>query len=138
MLPARVAHAVGERRGRGVAGRRCRGARALPLTPEETAGPTLDLGLPPDQLDVAAPRRLEPQQWGHWRRTGGRLEVQAQDDEGRPTAKLGDTLQVFFLDQEEGELRFTTRIGGGGSITDYLILLSAGTAGSTPPSPCIP
>jgi small subunit ribosomal protein S1 len=42
------------------------------------------------------------------------------DADGRPTAGVGDTLQVFFLEQDEGELRFTTRIGGGGSGTAQL------------------
>ncbi|RTL36331.1 MAG: hypothetical protein EKK53_23220 [Burkholderiales bacterium] len=40
--------------------------------------------MPPDQLDVAASRQLEPQQWGRWRRNGTRVEVQDADDEGRP------------------------------------------------------
>lgn len=41
--------------------------------------------LPPDQLDVAASRRLEPQQWGRWRAAGNAYEMQAQDDDGRPS-----------------------------------------------------
>jgi hypothetical protein len=44
-------------------------------------------GMPPDQLDVAASRRLEPQHWGRWRTTARGYEMQAQDDDGRP---LGD------------------------------------------------
>jgi hypothetical protein len=43
--------------------------------------------MPPDQLDVAASRRLEPQHWGRWRATARGYEMQAQDDDGRP---LGD------------------------------------------------
>jgi small subunit ribosomal protein S1 len=42
------------------------------------------------------------------------------DAEGRPTVAAGETLQVYFLGNEEGELRFTTRIGGGGSGTAQL------------------
>lgn len=42
-------------------------------------------GTPPDQLDVAASRRLEPQHWGRWRAAGGAYEMQAQDDDGRPS-----------------------------------------------------
>lgn len=43
--------------------------------------------MPPDQLDVAASRRLEPQRWGRWRSAKGGgcpCEMQAQDDEARP------------------------------------------------------
>ena len=40
--------------------------------------------MPPDQLDVAASRRLEPQRWGRWRSTAKGYEMQAQDDDGRP------------------------------------------------------
>lgn len=39
--------------------------------------------LPPDQLNVAASRQLEPQQWGRWRASGSRYELQDADDEGR-------------------------------------------------------
>lgn len=41
--------------------------------------------LPPDQLDVAASRRLEPQQWCRWRQAGRGYEFQDQDDDGRPS-----------------------------------------------------
>jgi hypothetical protein len=40
--------------------------------------------LPPDQLDVAASRKLEPQQWGRWRQEGKGYAMQAQDVDGRP------------------------------------------------------
>lgn len=40
--------------------------------------------MPPDQLDVAASRRLEPQQWGRWRSDGSAYAMQAQGDDGRP------------------------------------------------------
>lgn len=40
--------------------------------------------MPPDQLDVAASRRLEPQQWCRWRSAGAGYEFQEQDDDGRP------------------------------------------------------
>jgi hypothetical protein len=39
--------------------------------------------MPPDQLDVAASRRLEPQRWGRWRSAGKGYAMQAQDDDGR-------------------------------------------------------
>jgi len=42
--------------------------------------------MPPDQLNVAASRQLEPQQWGRWRAAGSGYEMQLQDDEGRPGA----------------------------------------------------
>ncbi len=42
------------------------------------------------------------------------------DSEGRLTATVGDRLQVYYLGNEDGELRFTTRIGGGGSGTAQL------------------
>jgi hypothetical protein len=38
--------------------------------------------LPPDQLDVAASRRLEPQHWGRWRANSSGYELQPQDDHG--------------------------------------------------------
>lgn len=38
----------------------------------------------PTDLDVAASRRLEPQQWGRWRTAAGGVEIQRQDDYGRP------------------------------------------------------
>lgn len=41
--------------------------------------------MPPDQLDVAASRRLEPQQWCRWRQTARGYEFQDQDDDGRPS-----------------------------------------------------
>lgn len=40
--------------------------------------------LPPDQLDVAESRRLEPEQWGRWRQGGKGYAMQAQDADGRP------------------------------------------------------
>ncbi len=40
--------------------------------------------MPPDQLNVAASRQLEPQRWGRWRAGGRSYEMQVQDDEGRP------------------------------------------------------
>lgn len=40
--------------------------------------------MPPDQLDVAASRKLEPQQWCRWRNGPKGYEVQDQDDDGRP------------------------------------------------------
>lgn len=40
--------------------------------------------MPPDQLDVAASRKLEPQQWCRWRQSAKGYEVQEQDDDGRP------------------------------------------------------
>jgi hypothetical protein len=40
--------------------------------------------MPPDQLDVAASRQLEPQQWGRWRSNGNGYDMQDQDFDGRP------------------------------------------------------
>lgn len=42
------------------------------------------------------------------------------DAEGTLTAAAGGTLHVYYLGNEDGELRFTTRIGGGGSGTAQL------------------
>jgi len=42
------------------------------------------------------------------------------DAEGKLTATAGGTLHVYYLGNEDGELRFTTRIGGGGSGTAQL------------------
>jgi len=39
--------------------------------------------MPPDQLNVAASRQLEPQRWARWRSAGKGYEMQAQDDDGR-------------------------------------------------------
>lgn len=40
--------------------------------------------MPPDQLDAARSRRLEPQLWLRWRAAGDRYEFQAQNDQGAP------------------------------------------------------
>jgi small subunit ribosomal protein S1 len=42
------------------------------------------------------------------------------DTEGNLTVKVGDRLSTFFLSRGGGELRFTTRIGGGGTGTARL------------------
>jgi hypothetical protein len=39
--------------------------------------------MPPDQLNVAASRQLEPQRWGRWRAAGKAYEMQPQDSDGR-------------------------------------------------------
>lgn len=41
--------------------------------------------MPPDQLNVTASRRLEPQRWARWRASGKSYEMQEQDDDGRPS-----------------------------------------------------
>jgi len=43
--------------------------------------------MPPDQLNVAASRQLEPRRWGRWRSTGKGCEMQEQDDDGRLLGK---------------------------------------------------
>ena len=40
--------------------------------------------MPPDELNVAASRQLEPQQWGRWRQTPAGYEMQSQDADGKP------------------------------------------------------
>jgi hypothetical protein len=40
--------------------------------------------VPPSDLDVAASRRLEPQNWARWRRAGNDFEFQKRDDYGQP------------------------------------------------------
>jgi small subunit ribosomal protein S1 len=42
------------------------------------------------------------------------------DETGRVTAAVGDRIRVYFLAREDGELRFTTRIGGGAGGTAQL------------------
>jgi small subunit ribosomal protein S1 len=42
------------------------------------------------------------------------------DGEGQPTVKVGEKLGAYFLSRAGGELRFTTRIGGGTSGTAQL------------------
>lgn len=51
----------------------------------------------------------------------GVLDVrELQDPEGELTARVGDKLDAYFLSREGGELRFTTRLGGGSSGTAQL------------------
>lgn len=46
----------------------------------------------------------------------GVLDVrELQDDEGEMTVEVGDTISAFFMSRAGGEMRFTTRIGGGSS-----------------------
>jgi hypothetical protein len=42
--------------------------------------------MPPDQVNVAASRQLEPQRWGRWRASGKAYDMQPQDADGRPGA----------------------------------------------------
>ncbi|MDT8440698.1 MAG: 30S ribosomal protein S1 [Desulfuromonadales bacterium] len=42
------------------------------------------------------------------------------DDEGQLTVQVGDRLSVYFLSGRQGELRFTTRLGGGSAGTAQL------------------
>lgn len=42
------------------------------------------------------------------------------DDEGKLTVAVGDKVSAFFLSRKGGELRFTTRLGGGSSGTAQL------------------
>jgi len=88
------------------------------------------------EKSLAAPARLEPGQkvtakvlkvGGEWvlldvgQKGEGYLDVaEVLDAEGRPTIKAGDALQTYFLDGEGGELRFTSRIGGGSTGTAQL------------------
>jgi len=51
----------------------------------------------------------------------GVLDIrELQDAEGNLAVKTGDTLEAYFLSRAGGELRFTTRIGGGSSGTAQL------------------
>jgi small subunit ribosomal protein S1 len=51
----------------------------------------------------------------------GVLDVkELTDAEGQLTVAVGDTLEAYFLSRAGGELRFTTRIGGGSSGTAQL------------------
>jgi len=51
----------------------------------------------------------------------GVLEIgEILDDDGKATAAEGDTLSAYFLSSEGGELRFTTRLGGGSTGTAQL------------------
>jgi small subunit ribosomal protein S1 len=46
----------------------------------------------------------------------GVLDVkELHDNEGNLTVEVGDTISAYFMSRQDGELRFTTRIGGGGS-----------------------
>ena len=40
--------------------------------------------MPPDQLDAARSKRLEPQRWARWRAKGAHYDFQAQNDQGLP------------------------------------------------------
>jgi small subunit ribosomal protein S1 len=88
------------------------------------------------EKSLAAPARLEPGQkvkatvlkvGDEWvlldvgQKGEGYLDVkEVLDAEGAPTVKVGDALQTYFLDGEGGELRFTSRIGGGSTGTAQL------------------
>lgn len=43
-----------------------------------------------------------------------------QNEEGEMTVAAGDTITAYFVSREGGEMRFTTKIGGGGSGTEQL------------------
>lgn len=42
------------------------------------------------------------------------------DPEGHPTVAVGDTIGAYFLSRSGGELRFTTKLGGGSTGTEQL------------------
>jgi len=85
------------------------------------------------ERSLAAPARLEPgkrlrarilkvgPEWAFLevgQKGEGVLDArELLDADGRPTARAGDTVAVYFVGRDEGELRFTTRIGGGGAAT---------------------
>ncbi len=51
----------------------------------------------------------------------GVLDVkELQNDEGEMTVAVGDTISAYFISRAGGEMRFTTRIGGGSSGTAQL------------------
>lgn len=51
----------------------------------------------------------------------GVLDVrELQNDDGEISVEVGDTISAFFMSRKGGELRFTTRIGGGSSGTAQL------------------
>jgi small subunit ribosomal protein S1 len=51
----------------------------------------------------------------------GVLDIEeVRDEEGRLTVAAGDTIGAYYLESEGGELRFTTRIGGGAAGTAQL------------------
>jgi small subunit ribosomal protein S1 len=43
-----------------------------------------------------------------------------QNEDGELTVAVGDTISAYFVSREGGEMRFTTRIGGGSSGTEQL------------------
>jgi len=42
------------------------------------------------------------------------------DADGQLTAAVGDQISVYFISRKDGELRFTTKVGGSGSGTEQL------------------
>ena len=88
------------------------------------------------EQSLASPARLEPGEkvearilkiGAEWvfldvgQKGEGVLDIkELLDDDGRLTASVGDRIRAYFLGRDEGELRFTTRIGGGGSGTAQL------------------
>jgi hypothetical protein len=82
--------------------------------------------MPPDQLNVAASRQLEPQRWGRWRAHGKGYEMQAQDDDGRPAGdwKAEKHLAVRPWPQD-------TRLEGGYSRGTFTGSLVTGGTSST-------
>lgn len=84
-----------------------------------------NLRCPPDQLDAAASRRNEPRQWGHWRKSGSRYELQFPNADGsfgawsapamtslvRPGAR-GERLQGHYRNASSYQIP-----GGAGAVT---------------------
>ncbi len=51
----------------------------------------------------------------------GVLDVkELQDDDGKMTVAVGDSISAYFISREGGEMRFTTRLGGGSTGTAQL------------------
>ncbi len=82
---------------------------------EQSLGRTVELK--PGQKVAATVLQIGPE-WAFLdvgQKGEGVIDVrELQDTEGRPTVAAGDRLDAFFLSRAGGELRFTTRIGGGG------------------------
>jgi hypothetical protein len=62
-----------------------------------------DLRCPPDQLDVLASRKREPLNWGRWRKSGDRYELQFPKADGAPGAWSVPSLSSIVRPAARGE-----------------------------------
>jgi hypothetical protein len=62
-----------------------------------------DLRCPPDQLDVLTSRKREPLQWGRWRKSGNKYELQMPDQDGKLGAWKAPSMATLASPANKGE-----------------------------------